>query len=549
MHAFSLTNNTNKLVARAEKWQQQNAQAKDQWIFGTSKLHDKCCEVCTTVITGFEMQGFANEFLGRRLTNDFCIFQNEKRFHDVISDIMEVSSPLEQFSRLREKFCSGDYTENQKLHLFSLFERIFLRCICYKYGNIFFSQKEVSTIQLLSTAALAYVASADVASCFTTLDDVFRTSDDGKIIANLLSVVNASAYSDVELFRQAIACRILQGKIPSFIAKSLRDQTCVFKGKNIMVDFLNGELDNINKLSSSNDFNMIPNSIIELVGKPGSGKSMSVRALSILLQSFFPFLGYDDLVYSRANDYWWNGYKGQPIVLYDDFTHARRLKFDFVREIIDIGSGVMQTVPMAFIKDMKFTSFLTIITSNIPFMTKVPEASVDAVRRRMDSSVWKPLVGVAEETHGIYKYNTMGYLLNSITNGDLTCFDLFKNIFKKKRKYTQTLSGNFLTNEDISGPLFREEQLVPETSNIMGAEFEHRDLNMIEKKTSPKLTSSVPESHSAIVEDVVPPEEVCVSDTLEESSVAQVNTKLGHTIDYIASWVRFDGRTSGVDSR
>ncbi len=91
----------------------------------------------------------------------------------------------------------------------------------------------------------------------------------------------------------------------------------------------------------------IPVVIQELVSKPGLGKTTYVHSFATILSALVPFLKPKELVYNRVTDFFWNGYQGQPIVLYDDISHNKNRKIDIVGELIAIGSGVFESPPMA----------------------------------------------------------------------------------------------------------------------------------------------------------------------------------------------------------
>jgi hypothetical protein len=518
------------MVARDEKSQQnksQNALNKygvPFWYFSRSHLREKCCPMCEQVIKGHKFgDNFSDNFFGGDLRNDYSLFGNEVALHNTIVEISKISNPIYSYHELHDRFVERTLVLNAKLHLSSLFEKIFLRTLYYQFGKKGNEHKFRST-NLLYGAAMLYFASGDVLAATVNIDDFAKWNAESELISKLMVIVSETAHSEIKNFQKFIALNMLVCKIKSYLANPTLMNSNVFKGKNQAYDFLLQSLQTAEKELSENDFVSVTSSITEMVGKPGCGKSNSSKTLALILKALLPCCKIKDLIYYRANDFWWNGYSGQPIVVYDDFTHARKLKFDFVREIIDIGSGVMDKVPMAFVKDMEYRSIFTIITSNIPFLTKVPEASLDAVKRRLNSSVWYPRDGLADLVDNIYVYKQNGYLLNSITNGTMFCFDIYQDIFKKKRNLVRAYGNNFLEKEDYETTNFK--------LNYVEAKLQlNGELNMEDISTSSKLTSSVPESHSAIIEEVDPQNRGIVSALPE--GVAQVNNLKDSTTDSI----------------
>lgn len=147
--------------------------------------------------------------------------------------------------------------------------------------------------------------------------------------------------------------------------------------------------DYISNLTYNNDkiykqllnFKIIPY-CLELNGIPGVGKSTFVDALSKVLLEIFPFLNSDNAVYNRVNDKFWNGYHGQPIVLYDDSNQNDKMLYNLDNEIIAIGSGQFVHPPMAFEKDTKFASIFVCFTTNKPII-ETTKAEKGAISRRL----------------------------------------------------------------------------------------------------------------------------------------------------------------------
>lgn len=150
------------------------------------------------------------------------------------------------------------------------------------------------------------------------------------------------------------------------------------------------------KSSEFSSFKIIP-FLIELNGKPGIGKSTFVDFLCETMHTIFPFYDEQDAVYNRVNDKFWNGYKQQPVVLYDDQNQNRELRYNLDNEIIQLGSGQFVHPPMAFEKNTKFSSVFVVFTTNkkILLTTKVNKG---AISRRIKTYTCEPLSNLGEYT-------------------------------------------------------------------------------------------------------------------------------------------------------
>lgn len=298
-------------------------------------------------------------------------------------------------------------------------------------------------------------------------------------------------------FERMLLVRYLRGKVTSMYELTKNDPIFSRGRRNIAYCYVRTAEYEIDKLFQQYADQRVQ--IHELVGPSGIGKTRAVNGLSKIIAALLPTVPMADLVYTRANDYWWNGYKGQPIILYDDFTHVRtKLKFDLNFELIAVASGTFRNPPMAFEKNMIFTSTLCIVTSNIPIMTTVAVAeTANALRRRIVSQQWKPRSGLTVCEEGVYRYVCRGNFVNSIvTANSRSVFSLFREsleIFEQNSNY-----------------------------EIQFDDFEWESIPC----TSSMLTSSVPESHSAIVEEVGAPKEELLVSAQNNNSVAQVNQKV-----------------------
>lgn len=130
--------------------------------------------------------------------------------------------------------------------------------------------------------------------------------------------------------------------------------------------------------------------LIELNGKPGIGKSTFVDFLCEMMSHIFPFYDEQETIYNRVNDKFWNGYKQQPVILYDDQNQNTKLLYNLDNEIIQLGSGQFVHPPMAFEKNTKFSSMFVVFTTNtrILFTTS---ANKGAISRRIKTYTCEPL--------------------------------------------------------------------------------------------------------------------------------------------------------------
>lgn len=198
--------------------------------------------------------------------------------------------------------------------------------------------------------------------------------------------------------------------------------------------------------------------IFEVIGKPGLGKTKTVSALAQFLQSLMPVLPLEDMLYVRSKDFFWNGYRGQPIILYDDISHTntRKSRVDFVDELISIGSGVLQNPPMAFEKDTKFTSIFCIITSNFPIITTVANPdTASALKRRIISLKCSPFMECAVYDGSCYRYVINGRLLNTLTTQDGLVLQQMLQIHFENDKF------DFNANFDLPNLPENESQTMP----------------------------------------------------------------------------------------
>lgn len=292
--------------------------------------------------------------------------------------------------------------------------------------------------------------------CYTLGDQQF----DAFAIA-VSSLVNSP---DLDVIRQTLLVRYLYGKCLSMFAYT-KDRDCFISGRrNITHKYLTSVRDYLHPLFLESRDTQV--GIHELMGQSGIGKSRAISNLRYTVHALVPHIPCGDVVYTRANDYWWNGYHGQPIILYDDFTHvsAKKLKFDLNFELIALASGTFQTVPMAFEKDMSFTSCVAYLTSNIPLLDRrgVAEETRAALARRVETKTYEPLREAYDSASMSYKFT--GFIESAIVAGK-----------RNPRHYFLSMMEAFVREDEF--------------------EIQIKD----SRSLTPKLTSSVPESHSAII--------------------------------------------------
>lgn len=135
--------------------------------------------------------------------------------------------------------------------------------------------------------------------------------------------------------------------------------------------------------------------LVELTGKPGVGKSTFVDYFSQLINQLLPFYAGTELLYTRVNDKFWNGYKQQPLVLYDDPNQNKKLLYDLDNEIIMLGGGRFVHPPMAFEKETKFTSLFVLYTTNTK-LVKTTQVNGGAIARRLNTYTVNPQEDLGE---------------------------------------------------------------------------------------------------------------------------------------------------------
>lgn len=390
------------------------------------------CWICSIMLTGDE--NFVNREQYLYESSLFSRLQECKvsleTLHSIHKDITIKDNVFEQFDSVFNKFF-GHLPSDHKLQCLSLFEVIFLRVLrlyvpltlkrapVFKMSNYLLGGAQIGTglASIRLDKQNSYLIPSTTNQIVDCEDETFRKFSE---------CVYLTFHNDLPVFSKQIAVRYLVGKVRTMFTHVNNNGMFFRQRTNLAVPYLNHVSTRLREEFAR--FKQQQIQIHELVGKPGIGKSLSVSSLSEILHVLVPFIPRNDLVYVRANDYWWNGYCGQPIVLYDDFTHLKKnkMKFDFHFELIAMASGTFSNPPMAFDKDMIFTSLLGVVTSNFPLITAVHSQSVEAIKRRIVSMQYHPVEGSVCQD-GSLRFE--GILLNSIKSKNRHLFSLFAETF------------------------------------------------------------------------------------------------------------------------
>jgi hypothetical protein len=408
---------------------------------------------------------------------------NETLLHLVRETIAESQNPFEDFDIVFNNYFKTGQTVKDLLFM-SIYERIFLRVL--RQGEVL-PEKSPRIFNLGESAITQMAAHIGMPGAGAVFRQDRRNKDDipcaldltvkctNEHFQNFTEMIFTTFNTKMQPLSTQILVGYLLGKVEQMFRITKEDPTFIVGRRNIAYSYLT-----FVKQSLTTEFLKFQNQRIqihELVGNSGVGKSLAVFNLSMIIHALVPKIPMEDLVYTRANDYWWNGYCGQPIVLYDDFTHVKtKMKFDFVFELIAVASGTFRNPPMAFDKNMKFTSLLGVVTSNIPVITTTRcEETISALKRRVISQRWTPKRGVLDE-QGSLAFK--GILLNSIES-ERSVFSLFSE--------TQIMINSTAT--------FAFEHLA--ASELI---YDDEISSDSEESTISMLTSSVPESYSAMID-------------------------------------------------
>lgn len=230
-----------------------------------------------------------------------------------------------------------------------------------------------------------------------TFDKLYITGHselDNYIRWTLIFRHNFQDFGKASKFQKLVLLQLNQylAKKIGHVARLYREQAgSRFKrnGQLVLGDYLENLMRyNLSKFQKLQKYKMIPY-LLEMNGKPGIGKSSYVDFLSSLLHVIFPFYEESDMVYTRVNDKFWNGYKQQPLVLYDDQNQNKELRYNLDNEIIALGSGQFVHPPMAFEKDAKFSSLFVVFTTNKRLL-QTTKADKGAIDRRVHTYQCEP---------------------------------------------------------------------------------------------------------------------------------------------------------------
>lgn len=226
---------------------------------------------------------------------------------------------------------------------------------------------------------------------------------------------------------------------------------------------------NQTKADEFSKYKIIP-FMIELNGEPGVGKSTFVDFLRSMIHQIFPFYEEQDATYNRVNDRFWNGYKQQPVVLYDDQNQNNELRYNLDNEIIQLGSGQFVYPPMAFEKSTKFSSLFVVFTTNkrIIQTTKVNKG---AISRRIKTYKCEPLIETGEYVDDIsgkkwvYHENVEYHPFNvNYSNSPFihVLFDFFSFMMKQRSLNFERKSPFYYLNSFNNKPIVTLDQLFKE---------------------------------------------------------------------------------------
>jgi len=453
-----------------------------QWEFVGTATKFSCCASCTAVVEGNKpTANNRREYIFDVSLEKHCKY-NAGIVHTVVVNVLNKDkNPFKDFSSLFDSLVLKQ-NNNEKLFVMNILERIYLRALrlrcvpIVKDAPIVHNIRDTKAIQLSANLGPISVREGQDSAHHDVISStrvVVETSCEE--FQQFTTLVHQVFHCQLESFVRRILLGFLLGRMEHMFQVTRENPVFSFGRRNTAYCYLQFIK---NKLRTAfAEFQDDRVQIHELVGESGIGKSKGVLNLSYVLQAMLPELSYDNLVWSRVNDRWWSGYTGQPIVLYDDYTHYKNCKFELAAELISVASGTFRNPPMAFLKDTLFTSTICILTSNVPLQTTIDSSKVAPLKRRVISQHWQAFCDCV--SGGIASFN--GTLLNSIESADRKVFSLFSESWD-------------ITNESS---VF--EFSFKDTSIVIGNDTISGDPN---GSTSSRLTSSVPVSCTAILEEV-----------------------------------------------
>lgn len=456
-----------------------------------------CCATCDYVLEPKDIKISKG--------NDQFIYQdslkkevagNERLMHDMIQRIVASNNPFELFDVLYVDHFKSE-RKNNNLKLMSVFERIFLRAL--RFANHFetpsFTQHTIKenvsvklTTNILGLVNLSIAENGNSRDVPRKLKQIVLCSDE--TFTNFTYMVLLATSGVLKPLAEQILIRYLVGKVEQMFSLTKANPIFTIGRRNVAYSYLT-----FVRQELADKFEIFRNQrvqIHEIVGESGQGKSMAAISLTQVIHAIVPFIPLNELIYTRANDYWWNGYCGQPIILYDDFTHIKKkIKFDLNYELIAVASGTFQNPPMAFEKNTVFTSLLVIVTSNIPIITTTSVLETqNALKRRIISQHWSKKTNVELISGTLYNY----------TEGADN-----RNVFSLLLETQNILNSTEIVEFTIDESLL---------------EYDEMDSN---ESLSTSLTSSVAESYSGSCVDSCALNEHLISASFQKEKTAQLN--------------------------
>lgn len=435
-------------------------------------------------------------------TQNFVAFHQPEHLHQLLDSFgfMPLIHKCPNIIRVFEVLILGEFIRRNSIDV-SFYDRMLLNGnTCQKLTTADKTYKTAEGTTSSGHVGLPMAASAGRGSTETyvnnfqvapTFDIVYWTGQaelDNYIKWSLIFHYNLSVFDKMTQFQRLIMltlCNYLVKK-GDYIRNMYRKLTGTrYRRDNqpILGDYLeNFENCNLTGYKMMAKYNLKP-FLLELNGKPGIGKSDFVDFLASFMHELFPFYEASDMLYSRVNDKYWNGYKQQPIVLFDDQNQNARLKYDLDNEIIALGSGKFVHPPMAFDKDTKFSSIFVVFTTNkrIIHTTRADKGAID---RRLNVRVCEPLSELGAyapcEFGGekwIYKNNVEFHPFNLQLNGQsfmVTLFDFISNLYKQRSLQFSTRKLFYYLNSfvtSIDNPSFED---------LLNLQFEEIEVQKVE---------------------------------------------------------------------
>lgn len=394
----------------------------------TSILRSRPCRRGSKVRGRFHMDTL-NKNLKMTLAKHFGKYESEVRINTFVDNLQLYISKQHQIVYKREDFlqiihlfglkrverqCTKIELDQliQSLNRFCLYGFFYLRSINYdltfQKENVTF-QEEYTDREISPTNAAAAIAAATLGAAQLTstrsviknlsirptlntqivteveeIDNFIKNS----LILNYYSTQNLVGFQKFQLISLA-RCLANQNTRLRNVVKGLQGSKFVRGYQNILNDYMeNLYVNNARILKNLGIEKFVPY-CLELNGVAGVGKSTFVDLLAQVLQAVLPFFKKEEMTYVRVNDKFWNGYKQQPIVLYDDSNQNEKMLFNLDNEIISIGSGQLVHPPMAFDKDTKFSSLFVVYTTNTPLI-ETTHADKGAISRRVHTVKVEP---------------------------------------------------------------------------------------------------------------------------------------------------------------